>query len=115
MSRSPEMYLHDVLKAARALQQFSAGKDFDAYRADTLLRSGVERQFEIIGEALTQLRQLDAGMADKIEGSRQAIGLRNILIHGYTDVDDEIVWRTLLDDLPALKRSVAALMRDDPL
>lgn len=116
MSRRLEKYLYDVLRAAEAIRQFTAGKDFDEYRADLLLRSAVERQFEIIGEALSQLRRLDAGMVEKIKASRQAIGLRNILIHGYAEVDDEIVWRTLQDDLPGLHQDVAELMPgDDPL
>ncbi|MDN5862618.1 MAG: DUF86 domain-containing protein, partial [Salinisphaera sp.] len=100
-------------RAAKAVQQFVADKTLDDYRGDLMLRSAVERQFEIIGEALTQLRRLDASMVEKIQASRQAIGLRNILIHGYADVDDEIVWRTLQDDLPALQREVAARMPAD--
>lgn len=69
MSRSPEMYLYDVLRAAKAVQQFVADKTLDDYRGDLMLRSAVERQFEIIGEALTQLRRLDASMVEKIQAS----------------------------------------------
>ena len=113
MSRRPEKYLYDVRRAASLIARFTSGKPFGDYQADPLLRSGVERQFEIIGEALAQLGRLDADMVDAIPGSRQAIGLRNNLIHGYAQVDNEIVWRTLDEDMPAPRAAVGALMPSD--
>ena len=85
-------YLWDALSAADQVAGFVAGKDFAAYRSDTLLRSGVERQMEIIGEALAQLSRRDPETADLVPDLPRIIGYRNILIHGYADVDDEVVW-----------------------
>ena len=113
MPRRPEKYLFDVLRSARAIRSFCADKTYENYLADLMLRSAVERQFEIVGEALAQLRQVDSDLVDKIAASGQAIGLRNILIHGYAEVDDEIVWRTMQDDLPRLEKEIAALMPDE--
>jgi uncharacterized protein with HEPN domain len=54
-------------------------------------RVGVERQFEIVGEALSQLAKLDPALAKRIADYQKIISFRNILIHGYADVDDELV------------------------
>ncbi|CAL9674825.1 hypothetical protein SUDANB95_07758 [Actinosynnema sp. ALI-1.44] len=64
MRPDPRAYLWDALHAVELLSQFSAGKSFTDYEADAMLRSAVERQFEIIGEALNQLRKVDAELAD---------------------------------------------------
>jgi uncharacterized protein with HEPN domain len=61
--------------------EFVGGRTFDDYRADPLLRSGVERQFEIIGEALNRLRNLDPGLAERLTNFRRIIAFRNMLIH----------------------------------
>ncbi len=57
-----------------------------------MLRAAVEREFEIIGEALAQLSKLDAALVARISDYRRIIAFRNILIHGYADVDDQLVW-----------------------
>jgi uncharacterized protein with HEPN domain len=85
-------YLWDVQRAAERIVRFTAGKSFEDYRSDELLRSAVERQFEIIGEALNQLRKLDAPTAERIPHLAQIIAFRNVLIHGYASVDDRLVW-----------------------
>jgi uncharacterized protein with HEPN domain len=82
--------------------------------ADALLRSAVERQFEIIGEALAQLARRDPTRAAQVPDYRQVIALRNVLIHGYADVDDELVWALLTTRLPSLQAAVRQRL-DDPL
>lgn len=94
-SRRTQGYLFDILGAARAVQEFAVGKTLEDYKADLLLRSAVERQFEIIGEALRQLWQHDPSVATRISQARQIIAFRNLLIHGYAAVDHEAVWDTL--------------------
>jgi uncharacterized protein with HEPN domain len=79
-------------RAGELIAQFTAGRDFDAYLADIMLRSAVERQFEIIGEALTQLAKLDPATAAQISEYRGIIGFRNILVHGYANVNHRLVW-----------------------
>jgi uncharacterized protein with HEPN domain len=67
--------------------RFASGKSFNDYLDDELLRSGIERQFEILGEALSQLRKCAPDIANSIADLPRAVALRNILIHAYADVD----------------------------
>jgi uncharacterized protein with HEPN domain len=75
-----------------------------------MLRSAVERQFEIIGEALRQLEKTAPDLARELPELQQAIAFRNILIHGYTAIDDRTVWRTIKESLPVLRAGLAALL-----
>ncbi len=106
MQLETKKYLHDIQKAAQLIKQFSHGKTFTDYQTDPLLRSGIERQFEIIGEALRQLANKDSDSAEKISEYQQIISFRNILIHGYADIDDKLVWSILQVKLPILMREV---------
>ncbi len=112
MRREIRKYLFDLDQACRLLQQFTEGKDLDAYLADAMLRSAVERQFEIIGEALNQALRLDPALAERISYSGRIIAFRNRLIHGYAFVADEVVWGILETRLPTLQREVTALLRE---
>jgi len=105
-------YLYDIRQAADLLAAFISGKAFTDYEADAMLRAAVERQFEIIGEALAQLAKLDEGLASRISEYRRIIAFRNILIHGYADVDDRLVWDIIETRLPALQREVTALLEE---
>lgn len=82
--------------------QFIAGKSIADYEADILLKSGVERQLQIAGEALGELRRIDASSAAQIPDLTAAVGLRNVLVHGYAVIDDAVVWRTVVNDVPPL-------------
>lgn len=84
--------LLDALGAARLIAEFTAGMDFSGFAANVVIRSAVERQFEIIGEALRQAEAGDGAIATEIPDLRRIVGLRNRLIHGYDTVDDELVW-----------------------
>lgn len=82
MQRDPKSLLWDAHEAAEVITAVTAGKSFAAFDRDIVLRSAVERQFEIIGEALAQLARIDAAMAQKVPDLRQIIAFRNVLIHG---------------------------------
>lgn len=79
-------YLFDVAEACRLLAQFTSGKTLADYESDALLRSAVERQFEIIGEALRLAIREEPDLAGRISGSSRIIAFRNRLIHGYASV-----------------------------
>ncbi len=100
-------YLFDIERAAGLVAQFTAGTEFADYEQDDMLRSAVERQFEVIGEALSQLYKLDAALAARISEFRQIIAFRNILIHGYAEVDSRLVWDVIETRLATLRREVA--------
>ncbi len=110
MKRDARAYLGDIQQAAGLIAQFTQGKTFAVYLDDQMLRSAVERQFEIIGEALTQLAKLDPQAAASIREYRRAISFRNILVHGYAAVDDRLVWDIVVGKLAALRDDVAALL-----
>jgi len=92
-----------------ASPDFAPGKSFENYLADEMLRSAVERQFGIIGEALAQLAKNDPQVAAAIPDHAKIIGFRNILIHGYATVDDRIVWGVIENHLAPLRTAVQAL------
>jgi uncharacterized protein with HEPN domain len=78
------------------------GKSFNDYASDALLRSAVERQFEIVGEALNNLPKVDAQLASSIPDLRRIVAFRNVLINGYATIDDALVWQVLSTRVPAL-------------
>lgn len=91
--------------------EFTAGKVFADYARDAMRRAAVERELEIIGEALAQLAKSDADVAGGISEHRRIIAFRNILIHGYADVDDRLVWDVVETKLPVLSREIDALLK----
>jgi uncharacterized protein with HEPN domain len=102
--------LFDVRQSVERLAQFTAGKTLADYLGDVLLRSAVERQFEIIGEALAQLTKRDSELAERISQRRRIIDFRNVIIHGYSEVDDKLVWDVLQSNLPTLRREIEGLL-----
>ena len=103
-------YLYDIQRAAGLLEEFTAGKSFADYEQDPMLRAAVEREFGIVGEATARLARADAATAGRIDGYEP---FRNILVHGYAEVDDRLVWDILRTNLPALAREVAALLEPE--
>ncbi|HKZ01128.1 MAG TPA: HepT-like ribonuclease domain-containing protein [Pyrinomonadaceae bacterium] len=106
-------YLYDIQQASGRVAEFTAGKQFQDYQGNAMLRAAVERQFEIIGEALAQLLKLDEKLAARLSEHRRIIAFRNILIHGYADVDDRLVWDVATTKLSVLRREVDALLSEE--
>jgi len=106
-------YLFDMQQAAEHIARFTAGRTFEDYAADPMLRSAVERQFEILGEALGKLGKLDPELAGRISDHRRIIAFRNILIHGYDAILDEVVWGVVETQLPTLRVTLAELLATD--
>ena len=102
--------LYDIMRAAAILAEFTDGKSIEDYERDIMLRSAVERQFTIIGEAMAQLARFDAEVAARISEYPRIIGFRNVLIHEYADINDILVWGMLEADLPKLIGEVRALL-----
>jgi uncharacterized protein with HEPN domain len=112
MRLEAKKHLEDVRRAAELIFQFTAGKRKSEYGEAPMLRSAVERQFEIIGEALVRLRGDAPEISDRIPNHRRIIAFRNILIHGYDAVDDDVVWDVVQHDLPILHELVQSLLTD---
>ena len=112
MQREAKKYLYDIQQAARLIREFTEGKTFADYQSNAMMRAAVEREFEIIGEAMTRLAKLAPHLASRISEYEQIIGFRNMLIHGYADVNDRAVWFVIETDLPTLSREVDTLMEE---
>ncbi len=96
-------YLFDALVACNAITDFTAGKSQAEYSRDLMLRSAVERQFEILGEAFNQLDAIKPEYRDQYPDMGKIIGMRNRIIHGYDSVDDTIIWEAVRDYVPQLR------------
>ncbi len=108
--RDVRKYLFDILQACDLLAQFAEGRTFGDYSSDAMLRSAVERQFEIVGEALNQMLRIDSGLAARITNTGRIIAFRHRLSHGYASISNEVVWGVLETYLPALRKEVKTLL-----
>ncbi len=104
-------HLFDIKEAALAILQFVNNKSFEDYEQDELLRSGIERKFEIIGEALNRIKKEDAAILDNIRDYRNMVSFRNILAHGYDAIDNRIVWGIIEENLSNLLEDIERLSK----
>lgn len=110
MDNMIKKYLFDIKESIDSIENFLGGKrDFNDYISNKMLRRAVEREFEIIGEAMSKIEKIDSAI--KISSKRQIISMRNRVIHGYDKIDDNIVWGTIVRHLPILKKEVNNLMK----
>jgi uncharacterized protein with HEPN domain len=112
MQLEVKKYLADAQQAIGRIREFTSGQSFEEYSSNAMLRSAVERQFEIIGEALNRISKVDALLLQRISDSRRIIAFRNILIHGYDAIDDAVVWDVIEHYVPVLDSEVAVLFGD---
>jgi uncharacterized protein with HEPN domain len=105
-------YLEDIRDAAAFVLEVTRDIDLPQYLENRLLSQAVERNFEIIGEALNRLRRTDPKTADHIGETPRIVAFRNILAHGYDTIDHEIVWHLIRQDLPDLLQTVEHLLKE---
>jgi len=110
MQLESKKILEDIRLASADILDFISKKTFDDYENDRMLQSAVERQFEIIGEALNRLSRIDPATASKISHFQRIISFRNILIHGYDIVENAVVWDVIQQDLPKLHKHAKNLL-----
>jgi uncharacterized protein with HEPN domain len=103
--------LEDMRQATEKIARFTAGKTIDQYRDDDQLRWSVERGFEIVGEALSQLRKIDPALAGTITDWQAIVGFRNVLIHGYSAIDHTKTWDIVQTELPVLRSELHELIK----
>lgn len=102
--------LNDILVNANEVLEFTDGMSFENYITDRKTQSAVERKFEIIGEALNRISQIDGELLEKIRDYRSIISFRNILAHGYDSIDERVVWGIMETDLDHLIGDVEKLI-----
>ena len=110
MQPDVRVYLHDMKRACGLIESFVKGKTVCEYAADVMLRSAVERQFEIVGEALNQMVRRFPMYQSSISEAASIVAFRNRLIHEYRTVSNSVVWAVLNEKMPVLKREVEALL-----
>ena len=109
--KTPKL-LADIADAATFIEEQTRNRSLDDYQHDRLLRQAIERNFEIIGEAIRRLADVDPDTASRIDRHAQIIAFRNLLAHGYDMVDPRRVWQVIQRDVPALRQQVETLLRE---
>ncbi|AZI19553.1 HepT-like ribonuclease domain-containing protein [Chryseobacterium taklimakanense] len=105
-------YLIDIDNSIAEIEGYfqNIPKEFNSYRQNTMLKRAVERNLEIIGEAVKKVLKRDEAYINKITEAKSIIGLRNLVIHAYDSVSDENIWAVLINHLPKLKSEIQDLM-----
>jgi len=104
-----QKFLYDIKTSIDSINEYMGDKkDFIEYKKNKLLRRGIERELEIIGEAANRILRIDSTI--QIENARRIVDLRNWVIHGYDKIDDVIIWGIVTRQLPLLKRQVEDLL-----
>lgn len=111
-TRDPEVFLFDALAAAEAITRFMGGCSQGQFQSDEILRSAVERQFEIMGEALNRVLKANQAMVEFLPEARKVIAFRNVLAHGSDAVVDETVYSVATADVPLLAEQLRVHLKD---
>ena len=102
-------WLFDILTAINEIESFvSSTQDFATFEADLKTKRAVERNLEIIGEAMSRILEKDDSI--KLSNSRKIVDTRNRIIHGYDSVSVNILWNIIIQHLPILKKEVQGLL-----
>ena len=110
MERDINTHLYDIVQSCQNIRTFTQPIDFQTYTADLLIKSAVERQFIIIGEALNRIKRLDTRVYNQIAHAEQIVGFRNILVHGYDIISDQLVWQVVQSNLIELLEKCNGLL-----
>ncbi|WP_396188043.1 DUF86 domain-containing protein [Flavobacterium sp.] len=107
-------WLFDIKMAIDEIDSYfeNEQKDFFKYRKNLMLKRAVERDLEIIGEAINRIITRDKDFETKITNARAIIGLRNQVIHAYDNISDENIWSILINHLPKLKSEIDNLIAE---
>ena len=108
-------WLFDISIAIAEIESYfeNSKKTFNDYQQNTMRKRAVERNLEIIGEAVNRIIKRDGTYAEKISNSQAIIGLRNQVIHAYDNISDENIWSILINHLPKLKADVDLLISEN--
>ncbi|GAA4301473.1 HepT-like ribonuclease domain-containing protein [Compostibacter hankyongensis] len=112
MDISVKSWLYDILNAINEIDSFfiDTPKDFFIYQKDIRTKRAVERNIEIIGEAMNRI--LSATDKIALSNSRKIVDTRNRIIHGYNSVSDDIIWGIISKHLPLLKSEIEVLLNE---
>jgi uncharacterized protein with HEPN domain len=112
LHRDPSKYLYDMLSSCDFLITLTTGKTIEQYKQDRAFRSAVERELQIIGEALMQLDHHHHDIAVRIPDYLNIIGFRHVLVHGYDRLNPTTVWNAVETKLAPLKKVLETLLAE---
>ncbi len=112
MPHDPQKYVYDILSSCDFLLEFVAGRTIADYERDRGFRSAVERELQIIGEAVMQLERTAPHLAARIPEHRNIIGFRHVLVHGYDSLHSATVWNVIEEKLPLLTNEARKLLAE---
>lgn len=103
-------WLYDILNAIKEIDDFFIGqpKDFKLFQSDIKTKRAVERNIEIIGEAVNRILKYDDNII--LSNSRKIVDNRNRITHGYDSVSDDLIWSVVIKHLPILKAEVESML-----
>jgi len=112
MDNEIKAWLFDILNAIMEIESYflDSPKEFSTYKNDLRTRRAIERNIEIIGEALSRIITKDANI--NISNTRKIVDTRNRIIHGYDSVSDEIIWGIVINHIPILQSEVNNLLQE---
>jgi uncharacterized protein with HEPN domain len=106
-----QTWLLDIFQCIEEINEFiPEDRDFNAYKNDLKTKKAVERNLEIIGEAVSRILKIDPDF--KLENSKNIIGTRNRIIHSYDNISDEVIWTIVCRELIDLKVQVELLLNE---
>ena len=105
-----KIFLEDIERSVREIFEFLPEKrNFIEFQKDLKTRKAIERNIEIIGEAMNRILKIDPQFP--IDESRKIVDTRNRIIHGYDSVSEDVLWLIIVNYLPNLEKQVAAMLR----
>ncbi|NOQ26465.1 MAG: DUF86 domain-containing protein [Bacteroidales bacterium] len=110
MDNEIKTWLYDILQSINEIDSYYEDKPkiYEEYRTDIKTKRAIERDIEIIGEAVNRILKKDNSF--KISNAKQIIGTRNRIIHGYDTVSDDLIWSIVINHLPKLKKEISDLI-----
>lgn len=113
MDRKLNKYLSDILSSILEIESFieTRPREYATFCNDTLFRRGVERNMEIMGEAMNQVLKINPNIP--ITAARKIVDTRNFIIHAYDSLKPDILWGIVINHMPLLKQEVEALLELD--
>ncbi len=112
MDDNIKTWLYDILSSINEIESYfiETPKMFEIYQNDLRTKRAVERNIEIIGEAMSRIRNENSEI--EISNSRKIVDVRNRIIHGYDSVSDDVIWGIVISNLPVLQKEVEILLNE---
>ena len=112
MDKDIQTWLYDILLSIDEIDSYFEPdkRFFEAYRNDIKTKRAVERDIEIIGEAVNRILKKDSKF--QLDNAQKIIGTRNRIAHGYDNVSDDLIWSIIINHLPKLKEEISLMLKE---